>query len=253
MTSSMNVLSPCHSSQVSRLSEDRQHTAVRSLPRWSRPVGRVISRAQVRGRDLEPELAVMLGHHPVHGVGEHDVGLAGGEAGLDQLLEQRARIDRGADRAVLGALELPFGAVAHRFHERVGHQHAVVQVERLAVEVARRLADLEELLDLGVADVEVAGGRAAPQRALADRQRQAVHHPHERDDAAGLAVEADRLADPAHVAPVGADAAAAAGEPDVLVPGADDAFEAVVDRVEVAARSAARGWCRRSTAPGSPA
>jgi len=52
-------------------------------------------RAQVRGRDLEPELAVMLRHHPVHGVGEHDVGLAGGEAGLDQLLEQAARIDGG--------------------------------------------------------------------------------------------------------------------------------------------------------------
>src|SRR5690606_40505603 len=85
-----------------------------------------------------------------------------------------------------------------------------------------------------VRDVEVASGRAAPQRALADRQRQAVHHADERNDAAGLAVEADRLADAAHVAPVGADAAAARGEPDVLVPGADDALEAVADRVEIA-------------------
>src|SRR5690606_10062223 len=101
-------------------------------------------------------------------------------------------------------------------------------------EVARGLTDFEELLDLRVRDVEVAGGRAAAQRALADRQREAVHHADERNDAAGLAVEADRLPDAAHVAPVGADAAAARGEPDVLVPGADDAFETVVDRVEIA-------------------
>ena len=108
----------------------------------------------------------MLGHRPVHLVDEDDVGLAGREAGLDQLLEQRAGVDLAALRAVLGAAQHELGAVAHRLHELVGDQHAVVQVQRLAVEVARRLADLEELLDLGVRDVEVAGGRAAPQRAL---------------------------------------------------------------------------------------
>ena len=110
----------------------------------------------------------------------------------------------------------------------------MVEVQRLAVEVARGLADLEELLDLGVRDVEIAGGRAAAQRALADRERQAVHDPDERDDAAGLAVEADRLADAADIAPIGADAAAARGQPDILVPGADDALEAVRHAVEVA-------------------
>src|SRR3546814_15279002 len=42
--------------------------------------------------------------------------------------------------------------------------------------------------------------------------------------------------------PIGADAAAAAGEPDILVPRADDALEAVVDRIEIAAdRQAAAG------------
>src|SRR5207302_6245879 len=55
------------------------------------------------------------------------------------------------------------------------------------------------------------------------------------DDAAGLAVEADRFADPAHATPVSADPAAAARQPDILVPGADNAFKAVVDAVEVAA------------------
>ena len=111
----------------------------------------------------------------------------------------------------------------------------MVEVQCLAVEIARRLADLEELLDLGVRDVEIAGRRTAPQRTLRNGQRQAVHHPHEGNDAAGLAVEAHRLTDPAHVAPIGADPAAAAGQPDVLVPGADDPFEAVGHRIEIAA------------------
>ena len=178
MTSSMNILSPFHSSQVSRLSDDRQQTAVRSAPRWSLPVGSVISRAQVRGRDLEAQVAVMLGHRPVHLVDEDDVGLAGREAGLDQLLEQRSgRRPCRAPMPSLGLRRIELGAVAHRFHELVGDQHAVVEVQRLAVEVARRLADLEELLDLGVRDVEVAGGRAAAQRALRDRQRQASPSP----------------------------------------------------------------------------
>ena len=43
MTSSMNVGWSFHSNQLSRFSEDRQHTAVRSMPCWSRPVGSVIS------------------------------------------------------------------------------------------------------------------------------------------------------------------------------------------------------------------
>ena len=176
----------------------------------------------------------MLGHHPVHGVGEHDVGLSGGQPGLDQFLEQRARIDRGADRAVARRLQVKRRAFAHRRHEIVGDQHTMVQVQRLAVEIARGLADFEELLDLGVADVEIAGGRTTPQRALRNRQRQAVHHADKRDDPAGLAVEPNRLADPADIAPIGADPAALGGEPDVLVPGADDPFEAVLDRIEVA-------------------
>ncbi len=191
--------------------------------------------AQVGGGDLEAEVAVMLGHRRVHRVDEDDIGLAGRETGLDQLLEQRASVDRAALRAVPGAAQGELGAVAHGLHELVADQHAVVEVQRLAVEVARRLADFEELLDLGVRDVEVAGSRAAPERALRDGQRQAVHDADERDDAAGLAVEADRLANAAHPAPIRADAAAAARQPDILVPRADDALQAVVDAVQVAA------------------
>ena len=101
---------------------------------------------------------MMLGHHAVHGVVEDDVGLAGGKAGFNQLLEQRAGIDLAANLTGLGRLEFELRAVAHGFHECVGQQNAVVQVERLAVEVARRLADLEELLDFRVRNVEIAGG-----------------------------------------------------------------------------------------------
>ena len=54
MTSSMNALSVFHSSHFSRLSDERQHTAVRSLPRWSRPVGRVISEHRFEVETLSP-------------------------------------------------------------------------------------------------------------------------------------------------------------------------------------------------------
>ena len=59
--------------------------------------------------------------------------------------------------------------LADGFHELVGDVDAVVQVERLAVEVTRRFPDLKEFLDLRVEDIEIAGGRAAAQRALRNR------------------------------------------------------------------------------------
>src|SRR3712207_7073969 len=54
-----------------------------------------------------------------------------------------------------------------------------------------------------------------------------VHHPDEGNDAGGLAVPPDLLADAPQVAPVAADAAALGGQPDILVPEADDALQAV--------------------------
>jgi hypothetical protein len=113
----------------------------------------------------------MLGHHAVHRVGEHEIGLARGQTHFDQLLEQAAGIDLAANTAVLGRFQGEFGAVAHGFHEFIGQQHAVVQVERLAVEVARRLADFEEFLDFRVRhrDSRPPNHGAAT---LRDRQRQ---------------------------------------------------------------------------------
>src|SRR3546814_3959954 len=67
------------------------------------------------------------------------------------------------------------GPVAHRLHEGVGQKDAMMQVQRLAIEVARRFANLQKLLDLRVGDIEITGRRAATQRALADRQRKRIH------------------------------------------------------------------------------
>ncbi len=198
--------------------------------------------AQVGGGDLQAELALVRRHGPVDGVDEDDIGLAGGDPRLDDALEEGAGVDMRHDLARARALQRELRAVAHRLHEGVGQQHAMMEVEGLAVEVARRLADLDELLDLRMVDVEIDRRRPAPQRALADRQGQRIHDPDEGDDARGLAVQPDRLADRPHPAPIGADAAAARRQPDILVPGRDDVVEAVADRVEVARdRQAAPG------------
>src|SRR6185295_9410925 len=101
------------------------------------------------------------------------------------------------------AAERELRVLADGFHELVADVDAVMEIQGLPVEVARRLPYLEELLDFRMVDVEIAGGRATPQRALADRQRQRVHHADEGNDARGLPVLADLFADRAHRAPIG--------------------------------------------------
>ena len=113
----------------------------------------------------------MLGHHSIYRVGKDDIGLAGGKTRLDQFLEQAARIDGRADFAGLGAFQVETGAIANRFHEVIGQQHAVMQVQRLAVEIAAGLADFQEFLDFGMRDIEIARRRTAPQRPLAEIAR----------------------------------------------------------------------------------
>src|SRR3546814_3943639 len=119
----------------------------------------------------------------------------------------------------------------------------MMQVQRLAIEVARRLADLQKLLDLRMGDIEITGCRAAAQRALADRQRKRIHHADERNDAAGLAIEANRLTNAAHIAPIGADAAPARGKPDILVPGVDDRSEEHTSELQSLMRSSYAVFC----------
>ena len=185
----------------------------------------------------------MLGPRLVHVIDEHQVGLAGLDARRQDADPQMPRRDLALHGAVLGADQRPFLVGLDGAHEGVGDQEPMVQVERLAVGIAAgRPADLDELLDLGMVDRQVDGRRAAAQRALADRERERIHDADEGHDTGGLAVHADLLADRPEIAPVGADAAAARGEPDVLVPQADDAFERIVGLVQEAGdRQAALG------------
>ena len=186
-TSSMKRGSPLHCSQVSKFTDDRQHTAVRARPRWSRPVGSRISLHRFDWRTLRPELALVRRELVVGRVAEQQVRLAGLQPRLENLLPELARRHVRSALAVLRAAQRERQVVAHRVHEFVGDADAVVQVQALAIEVARGFADLDELLDLRVVHVEVHGRRAAPQRALRDRQRQRIHDAHERNDSRGLA------------------------------------------------------------------
>ena len=199
--------------------------------------------AQVGGLHLQPGQLLMLGQRAVHVVAEHQVRLAGLDPRRQDADPQGARRDAAHHGAVLRRGQRPGLVGLDRAHEGIGDQDAVMQVERLAVRIAAgRAADFDELLDLGMRDRQIDRGRAAPQRALRDRQRQAVHHADEGDDARGLAVLPDLLADRAQIAPVAADAAALGGEPDILVPQPDDAVEAVGGFVQEAGdRQAALG------------
>ena len=171
---------------------------------------------------------------PIRRVDEQQIRLAGLQPSLEQPLPELPRRHLAQRLAGVRAAQRERLVVAHGVHELVGDADAVMQVQALAVEVARRLADLDELLDLGMVHVDVDGRRPAPQRALRDRERQGVHDADERNDSRRMAAAANGLADRAHAAPIGADAAAVAGEPDVLGPRVDDAAEIVLDGVQEA-------------------
>ena len=191
--------------------------------------------AEVRGFDFEAGELVMLGPRVVHGVLVDDVGLAGFDARGKKPDPERAGGDGFLDRLVPGAQQCPFGIRLDGAHEGVGDEDAVMEVQRLAVRIAAgRAAHFHEFLDLGMIDRQVDRRRAATQRALADGEGERIHHADEGNDARGFAVAADRLADGAQVAPIGADAAALGGEPDILVPQADNAVEAVAGFVQKA-------------------
>ena len=96
-----------------------------------------------------------------------------------------------------------------------------MEVERPAVDVARRVADHEEVLDLRMVDVHVDRSRAAADVALADGERHRVLDLGERHRARGLAA-AGRLADRAQAVVAGADAAALGTTAARLRPAVDD-------------------------------
>ena len=127
----------------------------------------------------------------------------------------------------------------------------MMQIGCLAVRVAAGgTSDLDELLDLRMADRQVNGSAATAQASLADRQGQGVHDANKGDDSGRLSVLADLLADGTQVPPIAADSAAARGEPDVFVPEINDSFEAVARLIQEtgnrkSARRASVGQHRR--------
>ncbi len=189
--------------------------------------------AEVGGVDLQPQLALVLGQRPVHGVDIEDIGFAGLQPRLQDALPELAGVDLAQHLARLGALQAEHRIVAHRKHEFVGDVDAVMKIEALAVEVAGGFADLQEFLDLGMGNVEIDRSAAPAQRPLADRQGQPVHHMDEGNDARGLA-GLHLLADGADLAPISADAAAIGGQRHILVPDADNAVQRIRDVIEEA-------------------
>src|SRR6478752_8154876 len=177
--------------------------------------------AEIRLSHAEPELALMLRQRAVRRVDEKEIRFARLQARLEDLLPEQTRRDGLERRVRERAAQSEGPVVAHSLHELVGDRDAVVEVQALAVEVPGGFADLDELLDLRMMHIEVDGRGAAAQRALRDRERERVHDADERDDARGLPVAFDGLADRAHAAPVRADAAAVRREPDVFGPGPD--------------------------------
>src|SRR6185437_13615651 len=97
----------------------------------------------------------------IDGIDEEKIGLAGMQPRLEDALPKLARIHFAHDLAVLRAAKREHLAVAYRLHELVGDVDAVMEIEALAVEIARGFADFEELFDLGMMNVEIARGRAA--------------------------------------------------------------------------------------------
>ncbi len=199
--------------------------------------------AQIAGLHFQPGQLLVLRAGIIHVVGEDQVRLAGFHARGQDADPQRPRRNAAYDRVILRAAQRPGQILFHGAHEIIADQDAVMQVRCLAIRVAAgRPAQFHELFDFRVRHRQIHRRRAAPQRALADGQGQAVHHPDERNDAAGLAVHADFFADGAQIAPVAADAAAFAGQPHILVPKPHDAVQAVIGFVQKAAdRQAARG------------
>ena len=184
--------------------------------------------------DLKAQLALVGRHGFVDGVDEQQIGLARLQAQIQDFLPDFARLNGAHHIVGLGADQVEVTIGPHGFHEVVGDVDAMMQVQALAVEIARGLADFKEFFDLRMVHVEINSRRAATQRTLRDRQRQGIHHANEGDDATGVAIGTDLFTDRADAAPIGADATAIRGQPNIFVPRLDDAIKAVVHRIQEA-------------------
>ena len=170
----------------------------------------------------------MLRPRIIHVVGIDDVGLTGFDTRGQDANPKAPRGDLLHQRAILGRHQRPFLIRFHSAHEGIGDQHALMKIERLAIRItAGWAAHFQKFFDFRVIHRQVASRRATAERALGNRQRQAIHHANEGNDARGLAVTADLFANAAQIPPIGPDATALGCQPHILIPKPDNAIKAV--------------------------
>ena len=144
--------------------------------------------AQVGGLHLQPGQLVVLRQRPVHVVGEDQVGLAGLDARRQDADPQaRARRSRAPTAPSLGERSGHASSASTARMNASGTSMPWCRFSALRLDRRRWGGGSRRTPRSPDARRQVDRRRAAPQRALADRQRQAVHHADERDDAGGLA------------------------------------------------------------------
>ena len=177
----------------------------------------------------------MLRPRIIHVVGIDDVGLTSLDSRGQDANPKAPCGDLLHQRAILGRHQRPFLIRFHRAHEGIGDQHALMQVERLAIRItAGRATHFQEFFDFRVIHWQIASRRTTAERALGNRQRQAIHHANEGNNARGLAVAADLFANAGQIPPIGTDATTLGREPHILIPKPDNAIKAVRGFVEEA-------------------
>ena len=141
-------------------------------------------------------------------------------------------------RHALRIEQRPLPVLLDPLHEQVGDPVGDVEVVRAAGVVAGVVAQLEEVLDVGVPRLEVDARRTLAAAALVDRGDRRVERAQPRHDAVGQAVGAgDQAALGPHPVPGDADAAGELRQLGDVGVALVDALEAVLRRIEqVAAR-----------------
>ena len=177
----------------------------------------------------------MLRPRIIHMVGIDDVGLTGFDARGQDANPKAPCGDLLHQRAILGRHQRPFLIRFHSAHEGIWDQHALMEIKRLAIRITAGWAThFQEFFNLRVVHWQIASRRPTAERALGNRERQAIHHANEGNDARGLAVAANLFANAAQISPIGPDATALRCQPHILIPKPDNAIKAVRGFIEEA-------------------